>query len=255
MRSGASFRVRRRVATRSRFTPEPLSLAARAPVGGPGAEALLGERDRRAAAPAGPAAAPVDPQAFARRQPAGRPPAVAALRAAPTLAASWRRAMSTSAARRSSDERRHRRERLDAAFEQHLRLEDVADAGQRALVEQRFGDRHRSPRACRRRTASAASKSGASRSGPSAADRVARADVAGRARTRRSGTLKPTATKSRGARRARACRAAGAASARRAGRCASCRCMPHVRAQRRGRRRSASPGACRAPRRPRRCGR
>src|SRR6188768_2422570 len=84
MRSGASFRVRDLPTTpESSFTPESSGLgrlAARTPVGRPRAEAQPGERDRRAAAPAWPAAAPIDPQAFGDRHAAGRPAAEAGRR-------------------------------------------------------------------------------------------------------------------------------------------------------------------------------
>ena len=43
----------------------------------------------------------------------------------------------------SSDTSATARERIDAAEEQHLRLEDVARAGDDALVEQRVGNRQR----------------------------------------------------------------------------------------------------------------
>ena len=66
---------------------------------------------------------------------------------------------------------------VDAAFEQHLRLEHVADAGQCALIEQRVGDRHVAARL------QAAHGFGGvevrrEQVGAEAGDRVARADVA-----------------------------------------------------------------------------
>ena len=84
-----------------------------------------------------------------------------------------RRAVATSRARVASASSPTRRPRVDPLDEQHLALVDVADPGQRPLVEQGLGDRRRRPgrvaQPAERLVRPAGSKSGASRSGPSAA--------------------------------------------------------------------------------------
>ena len=139
-----------------------LPLAARAPEREPRElRSLAPPRDRRPAAAARPAGPVVDPQRrpaaarVARRSSPARDP-----RRRSALASRSRRAVATSRDERRVGQLADAGPRVDPLDEQDLALVDVADPGQRPLVEQRLADRPSPARAGSRSRRSASAAAG-----------------------------------------------------------------------------------------------
>src|SRR5262245_13468785 len=125
-------------------------LARRTPIRQTCVEPGLLRVNRRPAAAAPPAVSPVYPELLARIETACGPAAdrrTESLRAAHHVGREQLARDRDQPIQLSVAERRHRRKRIDPSDEENLRLENVADAGDDALIQQGVADRVAAPSA------------------------------------------------------------------------------------------------------------